>query len=76
MVGVALNDQYMEKKMDSRLQKIYNDFMDKALSAGFTFDEWWKAVLRFIVDEFNADSASWAIAAELAYDDLIFERSI
>jgi len=62
--------------MDTKLQKIYNDFMNKALSSGFTFDEWWKAVLRFIKDEFNADSASWAIAAELAYDDLLFERNI
>ena len=62
--------------MDSRLQKIYNDFMEKALNMGFTFDQWWKAVLRFVVDEFNADSATWAIAAELAFDDLLFERNI
>lgn len=62
--------------MNPDLQKIYVDFMNKAINQGFTFDQWWKAVLRFIVDEFNADSASWAIAAELAYDDLIFERNI
>lgn len=62
--------------MDSKLQQIYVDFMNKAITMGFTFDQWWKAVMRFIVDEFNADSASWAIAAELALDDLLYERSI
>ena len=66
----------VRNKMDSSLQKIYNDFMAKALIAGFTFDQWWKSVLQFIVDEFNADSASWAIAAELAYEDLMFEQTI
>lgn len=62
--------------MNPDLQKIYVDFMNKAMDHGFTFDQWWKAVLRFIVDEFNADSASWAIAAQLAFDDLIFESNI
>ena len=62
--------------MDSKLQKIYQDWQQKALAAGFTFDQWWKAVLQFITDEFNADSASWAIAAELAYEDLQFNRSL
>lgn len=62
--------------MDINLQNIYKQWMQKALDAGFTFDQWWKSVLQFIVDEFNADSASWAIAAELAYENLIFEQSI
>lgn len=62
--------------MDSKLQQIYTNFMNKALDMGFTFDQWWKSVLQFIVDEFNADSASWAIAAELAFEDLMFEQSI
>lgn len=62
--------------MDTKLQKIYNDFMNKALNMGFTFDEWWKAVLRFVVDEFDADSATWAIAAQFALEDLIYERNI
>lgn len=62
--------------MDSKLQKIYNDFMNKALNDGFSFDEWWHTVLQFIVDEFNADSASWAIAAQLAYEDLKFMSTI
>lgn len=62
--------------MDTKLQTIYSDFMNKALNAGFTFDQWWRSVLQFIVDEFNADSASWAIAAELAYEDLMYVNSI
>lgn len=61
--------------MNPDLQKIYVEFMNKAIAHGFTFDQWWKAVLQFITDEFNADSASWAIAAELAYEDLQFNRS-
>ena len=62
--------------MDSKLQQIYHDCQTKAIAAGFTFDEFWKAVLQYIVDEFNADSASWAIAGQLAYEDLIYRRSI
>lgn len=62
--------------MDIKLQAIYNKFRDMALAAGFTFDQWWHEVMRFIKDEFNADSASWAIAAELAYENLIFESRI
>jgi len=62
--------------MDSKLQQIYQDWKNKAIAAGFTFDEFWKAVLQYIVDEFNADSASWAIAGQLAYEDLIYRRSI
>ena len=62
--------------MDSKLQQIYQDWKNKAIADGFTFDEFWKAVLQFIDDEFNADSASWAIAGQLAYEDLIYNRSI
>ena len=62
--------------MDSKLQQIYQDWKNKAIAAGFTFDEFWHAVLLFIVDEFNTDSASWAIAGQLAYEDLIYNRSI
>jgi hypothetical protein len=62
--------------MDSKLQKIYQDWKNKAIAAGFTFDEFWKAVLQFIDNELNADSASWAIAGQLAYEDLIYNRSI
>lgn len=62
--------------MDPKLQKIYQDWKNKAILAGFTFEEFWRAVLSYIHDEFNADSASWAIAAELAYNDLQYFRSI
>jgi len=60
--------------MDPKLQKIYQDWKTKAIKAGFTFEEFWHAVLSYIKDEFNADSASWAIAAELAYNDLEYFR--
>lgn len=62
--------------MDINLQAIYNKFRDMALAAGFTFDQWWREVMRFIKDEFDADSASWAIAAELAYENLLDESRI
>lgn len=62
--------------MDSKLQQIYQDWQQRALAAGFTFDEFWYTVLKFIKDEFNSDSASWAIAGQLAYEDLIYRRSI
>lgn len=62
--------------MDSKLQQIYQDWKNKAIAAGFTFDEFWHAVLQFIDNELDSDSASWAIAGQLAYEDLIYRRSI
>lgn len=62
--------------MDPKLQKIYQDWKTKAINAGFTFEEFWCAVLAYIKDELNTDSASWAIAAELAYNDLEYYRSM
>ena len=61
---------------DNQLMKIYNDFKNLALDAGFTFEQWWNTVLRFIKNEFDCDAASWAIAGSCAYDALIEERMI
>lgn len=55
---------------------IYHSLKNSVLDAGFTFDEWWNAVMRFIKNEFDADAASWAIAGSCAYDALIEERMI
>lgn len=49
---------------------IYHSLKNSVLDAGFTFDEWWNAVMRFIKNEFDTDAASWACAAQLAFDDL------
>jgi hypothetical protein len=55
---------------------IYNSLKDKAIAANFTFEQWWNAVMRFVKNEFDADAATWAIAAQLAFDALIDERMI
>lgn len=61
---------------NQQLMKIYNDFKNLALNAGFTFEQWWSTVLRFIKNEFDCDAASWAIAGSYAYNALIEERMI
>ena len=61
---------------NSQLLDIYNFFKNEAIKAGFTFEEFWKNVLRFIKDEFDCDAASWAIAGELAYNSMIEDKMI
>jgi hypothetical protein len=61
---------------NSQLIDIYNFFKNKAINAGFTFEEFWQNVLRFIKNEFDCDAANWAIAGELAYNSLIEDQMI
>ena len=55
---------------------IYNDFRRKALDEGFTYDSFWAKVNFYITDIFRSDAGDWALAGQLAYEDLITEREI
>ena len=58
------------------LIKIYNEFRRKALDEGFTYDAFWAKVNFYITDIFQSDGSDWALAGQLAYNDLIAEREI
>jgi hypothetical protein len=55
---------------------IYNEFRRKALDEGFTYDAFWAKVNFYITDIFHSDAGDWALAGQLAYEDLVAERDI
>jgi len=59
-----------------KLLGIYNDYRRKALDSGFTYNEFWVKVNFYIGDIFQSDASDWALAGQLAYEDLVTEREI
>ncbi len=59
-----------------KLLGIYNKYRRQALDSGFTYDEFWVKVNFYIGDIFQSDAADWALAGQLAYEALIFDREI
>ena len=56
------------------LLKIYYSWKNKSKSEGFTNQQFWAAVNKYI-DPMDSDAASYAIAGKLAYSSLLQERS-
>tara|TARA_Y100001970_G_C14074400_1_gene771173 strand:- start:345 stop:605 length:261 start_codon:yes stop_codon:yes gene_type:complete len=59
-----------------KLLGIYNKYRRQAIDAGFTYNEFWLKVNFYMTDIFQSDAADWALAGQLAYEDLIAEREI
>lgn len=55
---------------------IYNKYRRQAINSGFTYDEFWVKVNFYIGDIFQSDASDWALAGQLAYEDLVAERDI
>ena len=65
-----------EKAKAIKLLGIYNDYRRKAINSGFSYNEFWVKVNFYIGDIFQSDASDWALAGQLAYEDLVAEREI
>ena len=65
-----------EKSKAIKLLGIYNDYRRKAINSGFSYNEFWVKVNFYIGDIFQSDASDWALAGQLAYEDLVAEREI
>lgn len=59
---------------DSKYLKIYNEWKNKAVAEGFTFNQFWEHY-NLYVDPMNAQPEECAIASKLAFDSLIETRA-
>ena len=62
-------------KNNNELLKIYYSWKNKSKTEGFSHQQFWTAVNKYI-DPMTSDAASYAIAGKLAYNSLVEDRAI
>jgi hypothetical protein len=59
---------------DSKYLNIYNDWKNRSIAEGFTFNQFWEHYNLYI-DPMNSQPEECAIAAKLAYRSLVETRN-